>query len=87
MPQTGKAQLGKISCLPEEYDYQLSEENICVLDMVRVTLEDGRGLPCREVLKADRELRDILGIPWRGGEMLQPGMRRRKTGYLRSRCL
>ena len=70
----------KISCLPEEYEYQLSEENICVLDMVRVTLEDGRGLPCCEVLKADRELRDILGIPWRGGEMLQPWYEEKKNG-------
>lgn len=62
----------RTDCLPEEFEYQLSEENVCVLDMVQVTLADGRRLPFQEVLKADRALRDVLGIPWRGGEMLQP---------------
>nr|WP_300776649.1 hypothetical protein [uncultured Acetatifactor sp.] len=58
--------------LPDTFRYRLSEPNICVLDMVSVT--DGRGdeIPRMEVLKADRALRDILGIPYRGGEMLQP---------------
>lgn len=58
--------------LPDTFHYRLSEPNICVLDMVSVT--DGRGdeIPRMEVLKADRALRDILGIPYRGGEMLQP---------------
>lgn len=79
-PEPEKHSWEKISCLPEEYDYQLSEDNICVLDMVQVTLEDGIRLPCREVLKADRELRDILGIPWRGGEMLQPWYEEKKNG-------
>ncbi len=58
--------------LPETFRYRLTEPNVCVLDMVSVT--DGRGseIPRMEVLKADRALRDILGIPYRGGEMLQP---------------
>lgn len=58
--------------LPDSFSYRLSERNICVLDMVSVTDSQGREFPCMEVLKADRALRDQLGIPYRGGEMLQP---------------
>lgn len=58
--------------LPESFSYRLSERNICVLDMVSVTDDKGNAIPRMEVLKADRALRDILGIPYRGGEMLQP---------------
>ncbi len=58
--------------LPEAFSYRLSERNICVLDMVSVTDDKGNVIPRMEVLKADRALRDILDIPYRGGEMLQP---------------
>jgi hypothetical protein len=52
--------------------YTLTEKNVCVLDYVTVTDEDGLLLSNQEVLKADRTLRDILSISYRGGEMLQP---------------
>jgi len=58
--------------VPDVFDYQLTERNICVLDMVSVRLENGTEVPCMEVLKADRALRDIWGLPYRGGGMLQP---------------
>lgn len=58
--------------LPDTFRYHLTERNICVLDMVTVTDGQGRKLLPMEVLKADRALRDRLGIPYRGGEMLQP---------------
>lgn len=58
--------------LPDRFRYRLTERNICVLDMVSVTQGQGRQIPRMEVLKADRALRDELGIPYRGGEMLQP---------------
>lgn len=58
--------------LPDAFSYKLSEQNICVLDMVSVTDDSGNAIPRMEVLKADRALRDILDIPYRGGEMLQP---------------
>lgn len=70
----------RVDGLPEEYDYRLSEENVCVLDKVRITTQDGTMLPRQEVLKADRALRDTLGIPWRGGEMLQPWYEEKKNG-------
>lgn len=60
--------------VPEQRDwaYSLDEPNIFVLDMVTVTLPDGRELPKQEVLKADCSLREAYGYPPRGGDMLQP---------------
>lgn len=58
--------------LPEHFPYKLTERNICVLDMVSATSDKGAVMPCMEVLKADRALRDTLKLPYRGGEMLQP---------------
>ena len=62
--------------LPDAYRYTLDEPNVCVLDMVKAqgTLSGGEKLdmPVMEALKADRAIRDRLGLRWRGGEMLQP---------------
>lgn len=58
--------------LPDSFRYELTEKNICVLDMVTVTDDKGADIPYMEVLKADRALRDTYKIPYRGGEMLQP---------------
>ena len=58
--------------LPDTFRYRLTEPNICVLDMVSVADDKGNAIPRTEVLKADRALRDILGIPYRSGDMLQP---------------
>lgn len=65
------------AALPDTFRYRLTERNVCVLDMVSVTGGNGVDsgeihIPRMEVLKADRALRDRLGIPYRGGEMLQP---------------
>lgn len=65
--------------LPEKNFYRLSEKNLCVLDQVtvRFRLPDGKDYSVKktEVLRADREMRRVLGIPMRGGEMLQPWYR------------
>ena len=59
--------------LPDRFPYRLSECNVCVLDRVEVKLEERDVVVTeREVLKADRTVRDVFGLPWRGGEMLQP---------------
>lgn len=69
-------QLKKISgealSLEETFDYTLSEANVCVMDMVSVTSEEGASIPRMEVLKADRHLRAHYKIPYRSGGMLQP---------------
>lgn len=54
------------------FKYRLSEPNVGVLDRVDVYLDENQVLSGEEVLKADRKLRDRIGYPWRGGEMMQP---------------
>lgn len=58
--------------LGDSFSYELTEKNICVLDMVTVKQEGQEDISNLEVLKADRALRDQYQIPYRGGEMLQP---------------
>lgn len=72
LPVSGTEKHMKIKNLPTEYNYELSEKNVCVLDMVQMITEQGEIIGRQEVLKADRALRDLLDIPYRGGEMLQP---------------
>lgn len=58
--------------MEEDAEYRLSEPNVCVLDYVELSLEDGCEIGRQEVLKADRSLRDHLKLPYRSGEMMQP---------------
>ena len=53
-------------------DYALDEPNVLVLDTVSWRWENGPWHGCQEVLKADQQVRDELGLEHRGGEMLQP---------------
>ncbi len=53
-------------------EYALDEPNICVLDLARVSLNGAPYGEEMEILKADRYVRDHFGLPYRGGEMLQP---------------
>ena len=55
-----------------EFDFTLSEKNVCVLDWVKWRLDGGEESPEEEALWADRHIRDQLGLERRGGEMLQP---------------
>lgn len=58
--------------LGDSFAYELTEKNICVLDMVTIKQENQEDISNLEVLKADRALRDQYQISYRGGEMLQP---------------
>ena len=58
--------------LPDTYEYTLDEPNICVLDLATWQIEDGPKQPLTEILKIDRAVRKHFGLPYRGGEMLQP---------------
>ena len=56
-----------------EYDYELDEPNVCVLDYARMKFRDDADFgELDEVLRIDNRLRDRIGIERRGGEMLQP---------------
>ncbi len=53
-------------------EFELAEPNVCVLDRVRFRVDDVAWQSDREILKADQAIRDLLKLPRRGGEMLQP---------------
>ena len=59
--------------LQGEFDYDRDEQNVCVLDWVRWRwVGEEEFHPVSEVLWADRQVRDSIGLEHRGGEMLQP---------------
>ncbi len=54
------------------YPYRLSESNVCVLDMASYRIAGGVWSEKAEILQADRSIRAELGLPLRGGRMIQP---------------
>jgi len=57
---------------PKRWDIVLSEANVLVLDRPRYRIGSGRWRRPQEVLRVDSAVRDALGIPRRGGRMVQP---------------
>ena len=76
LPAPNKPVLGDPVAMPERVAYKLAERNVCVLDMVSVA-DAENSWPEIEVLKADRQLRDKLGLTYRGGTMMQPWYRKK----------
>ena len=60
------------STLTGEFDFTAAEKNVCVLDRVKWSFNGGEDSAEEEVLRADRHIRDTLGLEHRGGGMLQP---------------
>jgi hypothetical protein len=54
------------------YAYSLHEPNVCVLDFASFQFQDGVWQAEQEILKVDQAIRQQLGLPYRGGEMIQP---------------
>ena len=63
--------------LEESFRFELTEPNVCVLDMARLQINDGPWHPVNDILKVDRIVRSAFGLQWRSGEMVQPWFRRR----------
>jgi len=59
------------------FEFELGEENVCVLDFARHKLGDGDWQESAEILKVDQSVRRALGLPLRGGEMVQPWFSRK----------
>lgn len=54
-------------------DYELSEENVLLLDMAEFKLENEDGFsPKEEILRLDNICRERLGLKTRGGQVVQP---------------
>lgn len=59
----------------ERWEVLLSEDNALPLDRPRLKLGDSEWQEPEEVLRVDRKVRAALGLPPRGGQMLQPWCR------------
>ena len=53
------------------FAYERNEFNVCVLDMAEYQV-NGQWYPKEDIILADRQIRRALGLPLRGGEMVQP---------------
>ena len=77
---------GKTECTDEQYipegaeeafgglfEYELSEDNILVLDMASWKLDDDEEFSAKEeILRLDNKVRERLSMPERGGHVVQP---------------
>ncbi len=68
----------KKSLTLKQWDIVLSEANVCVLDRPAAAIGKGRKRNPEEVLRVDAAAREALGIPRRGGRMVQPWAREKK---------
>ncbi len=77
----GKTVCDKVQHIPEKAgeipsvlcEYELSEENILVLNMAEWKIDDDEGYSAREeILRLDNFVRDRLGMNKRGGHVVQP---------------
>ena len=59
------------------FDYILSEDNVCVLDVAEFKIDNGDWNQLTEVLKIDQAVRTNYNLQHRGGEMVQPWFRQK----------
>jgi hypothetical protein len=59
---------------------ELSEPNVFVLDMAEFKIGKGRWQGPLEILKVDQQIRRAIGLPVRGGAMVQPWARPKEKG-------
>jgi len=71
------AEAGRTPIGGEKWDIALSEDNVLVLDRPRYRIKGGRWQGPDEVLRVDGAVRDALGVPRRGGGMMQPWARQK----------
>lgn len=57
------------------WNYRLSESNVLVLDRCRYKVGKGDWQPAQEILRVDDDIRIQMGVPKRGGGMMQPWAR------------
>jgi len=61
--------------LDQPTSYTLADKNICVLDLPAWSLDGGEEQSVNDILQIDRQVRQQLGVPLRGGDMVQPWFR------------
>ena len=70
VPRAGTAQT-----LAGDFAYTLDEPNVAVLDTAEFSLDGGPWEDAREILRVEKAVSERLGIPLRGGQMVQPWAR------------
>jgi len=63
---------------PRPWEIALSERNVLVLDKAQYRIDCKSGNGGEEILRLDRRVRQALGVPARGGMMVQPWARKRQ---------
>jgi hypothetical protein len=72
LPSLKNNQTSHITACSSPWKYSMTEENICVLDIAKYHIDEQAWEPAQEILHIDRAIRSNLGLPYRGGEMIQP---------------
>jgi hypothetical protein len=78
VPNTRPAQpavTGPAEHIAGDFTYSLDEPNVAVLDTAEFSVDGGPWETAREILRVEKALSERLGIPLRGGEMVQPWAR------------
>ncbi|MFD0670921.1 hypothetical protein [Cohnella sp. GCM10027633] len=69
------------------FAYRLEEPNVCVLDYASLQRGEEPAREADDILRVDRAIRSEIGVPFRGGDMVQPwfaaknGAREASEGY------
>ncbi|MFO7958843.1 MAG: glycosyl hydrolase [Candidatus Brocadiia bacterium] len=72
------AEVRTVDLLEDAWTAELTEPNVVVLDMPEFRIGDGAWQGPMEVLKADGAIREEIGLPLRGGSMVQPWAQKRE---------
>ncbi|MBQ9787857.1 MAG: hypothetical protein IJW33_06795 [Lentisphaeria bacterium] len=74
----GKDEYTAVSLAATPVPVTLEEPNTLLLDMPQVKISNGKWLPGKNCLRWDMELRSMMGVPLRGGSMVQPWCRQKE---------
>lgn len=85
LPVKQETEVVGTQALEGPFEYRLAEPNVCVIDNAEWKMDDDDWQPQLDILKIDQRLRDRVGLPHRGGEMLQPWFVGRKEIDIKGR--
>jgi len=77
-PRPVSTNLRTIPLAGRPWEIALSEKNVLLLDKARYSIKGKAGKGEEEILRLDRLARQALGVPARGGMMVQPWARKRE---------
>ncbi|MCK5845589.1 MAG: hypothetical protein KAG97_12820, partial [Victivallales bacterium] len=74
-PKRPKLAVVKTKTLKGDWGYSLSDDNVLVLDTPRFKIDGGEWNEATDILQVDHAVRNAIGTPCRGGQMVQPWAR------------